>query len=101
MDEKLRRIAALRELSKRDGRDRAMVHERAIEIYEFIFDFIIERGYAPTFRQIGQACGVSSTSLISLYLGQLERAGVITREPGISRSILLVQQQEVVADGAI
>ena len=48
----------------------------------------------PTIREIGEACGISSTSLVSYYLDVLELAGLIERpgEPGSSRNILIVKE---------
>ena len=47
----------------------------------------------PTIREIGDACGITSTSLVSYYLDELELAGLIERpgEPGSSRNILVVK----------
>ena len=94
-EELKRRVNQLREQAKTDGRDLAMVHDRAVLIFEYLYDFSLEHGYSPTYRQIGEACGITSTSLISLYLGQLQRAGVITRDSGVSRSILIIPSKEV------
>ena len=46
-----------------------------------------------TVREIGDACGISSTSLVSYYLDELELAGLIERPgaPGSSRNILIVK----------
>jgi len=47
----------------------------------------------PTIREIGDACGISSTSLVSYYLDELTNAGLIERSgaPGSSRNILVVK----------
>ncbi len=65
-----------------------------------IFDFIVvykcaNDGNSPTIREIGQACGISSTSFVSNILARLERQGLI-RLPkvcGVSRHIHVVGGQ--------
>ena len=46
-----------------------------------------ERGYPPSIREIGEECGISSTSVVNYYLTQLEEWGYIDRTDKISRSI--------------
>jgi len=56
----------------------------------FIRDYVRQRGYAPTYREIGREVGVNSTSLISTYLSILEKRGVIRRHKGVARGIVVI-----------
>ncbi|MBI2830871.1 MAG: repressor LexA [Chloroflexi bacterium] len=60
------------------------------KIFEFIRDFLRERGYPPTVRDIVHGCGISSTSVASYNLNILKNKGYIRRSPDISRGIELL-----------
>ncbi len=62
---------------------------RRIRICQFIAQFRDQHGYAPTVRQIGRGVGITSTSLVQYYLLRLERAGILKRDPGVSRGLVL------------
>lgn len=57
------------------------------EILAFIGEFIEEKGYPPTRRDIMNGCQISSTSVVQRHLGWLEKAGDIALDPGLSRGI--------------
>jgi repressor LexA len=63
--------------------------ERQQKSLEFIKEYIADKGYPPTIREIGDAIDVSSTSLVSYYLNRLEERGIISRESSSSRAIRL------------
>lgn len=63
------------------GRQQAML--------EFITGFIEESGYPPTIREIGKACGISSTSVVNYNLNKLERDGYLARDREVSRGLRL------------
>ena len=63
--------------------------ERQQKSLDFIKEYIADKGYPPTIREIGDAIDVSSTSLVSYYLNRLEERGFITRESSSSRAIRL------------
>ena len=48
---------------------------------------VAKRGYPPSYREIGDAVGLSSLSSVTHQLGQLELAGVIRRDPARPRAI--------------
>ena len=53
---------------------------RSEQLYEYLCDYKrTHNGNSPTFRQIGAAIGVDSTSLITYYLDRLEQVGKIRR----------------------
>jgi repressor LexA len=65
---------------------------RQKKIYEFIRDKIRNRGYGPTVREIGLQFDISSPNGVMCHLKALEKKGLITREPNMSRAITLAQE---------
>ncbi len=63
--------------------------KRQGEALEFIRKFINEHSKPPTYREMGQHLGISSTRTISDLVRALERKGYIEREVGRSRGINL------------
>lgn len=57
------------------------------KILEFIREFIDDRDYPPSIRQIQEACGISSTSVVDYNLKALENKGYIRRDREVSRAI--------------
>lgn len=49
-------------------------------------------GYAATLRELGDAAGISTTSIVVLHIDEhLAPAGVLVRDPGIARSVRRVR----------
>ena len=65
------------------------ITDRQQEIYDFIRTMISERGKPPTIREIGEHFGLRSTNGVDKHLAALERSGMIVRERGSSRGIVL------------
>lgn len=63
--------------------------ERQQAVYHFIRDKIRNRGYGPTVREIGQNFSIRSPNGVMCHLKALEKKGLITREPNMSRAIQL------------
>ena len=63
--------------------------ERQNKILSFLKTFAIDNGYPPTIREIGEAVGISSTSVVNYNLDALQRTGHIYRDRTISRGIRL------------
>jgi repressor LexA len=63
--------------------------KRQREIYEFLRDKIINRGYGPTVREIGLHFDIRSPNGVMCHLKALERKGLISREQNMSRAIQL------------
>ena len=62
-----------------------------------IYDFLVERlrdGVPPTVREIGAQVGLRSTSSVQMNLDALERAGYITRDPLLKRTIRICGQEQ-------
>ena len=60
------------------------------KIIEFLRRFIREKDYPPSIRDIQEACGISSTSVVDYNLKALERMGYIHRDREVSRAIELL-----------
>ena len=65
--------------------------ERQTKILEFIRKVGQTRNYPPSVREIGEAVGLSSSSTVHNHLNQLERRGLIKRDPSKSRTVQLVE----------
>lgn len=61
--------------------------DRERSVYEYIKESFVNRGYAPSVRDIRDALGFKSTSTVHMYLTRLSDMGLITREGGKSRAI--------------
>jgi repressor LexA len=70
-----------------------MVTDRQQAILEYLRGFVDEHGYPPTVREIGEAVGLRSPSTVHAHLAQLERAGLIRRDPTKPRAIELADRR--------
>ena len=70
-----------------------MVTERQRAILEYLRAFVDEHGYPPTVREIGEAVGLRSPSTVHAHLAQLERAGLLRRDPTKPRAIELTDRR--------
>jgi SOS-response transcriptional repressor LexA len=57
------------------------------EILEFIKGYISEHQYPPTRIEIGEGCGIKSTSVVNYHLGIMVRENMIELDEGVSRGI--------------
>ena len=64
--------------------------ERQNKILDYIRYVTKVRSYPPSVREIGEAVGLSSSSTVHNHLNQLERRGLIKRDPSKSRTVQLV-----------
>jgi repressor LexA len=71
--------------------DLSNLTSRQKEVFEFIRDLITNRGYGPTVREIGDAFGIASPNGVMCHLKALEKKGLITREPNMSRAIQITE----------
>ncbi len=67
-----------------------MLTARQQEIWQFLVDYVGRHGYPPTVREIGVAVGLASPSTVHAHLANLERAGLIKRDPTKPRALDLV-----------
>jgi repressor LexA len=66
-----------------------MLTGRQQEIWKFLTDYVDAHGYPPTVREIGEAVGLASPSTVHAHLANLERAGLIKRDPSKPRALEL------------
>jgi len=70
---------------------------RQQEILHFLGSYLDEHGYPPTVREIGDAVGLASPSTVHAHLANLERVGLLRRDPTKPRAIELVGRPRPVA----
>ena len=61
--------------------------KRQKEIYDFIRKYAARYGYPPTVREIGKAVGLHSSSTVHAHLANLEKIGLLRRDPTKPRAI--------------
>ncbi|HKP19083.1 MAG TPA: transcriptional repressor LexA [Gaiellaceae bacterium] len=66
-----------------------MLTKRQQEIWEFLVRYVDGHGYPPTVREIGESVGLASPSTVHAHLANLERAGLIRRDPTKPRALEL------------
>ncbi len=72
--------------------------KRQAEIVDFIRKYSARHGYPPTVRDIGKAIGLTSSSTVHTHLANLEKVGLLRRDPSKPRAIeLLVDKAKRVA----
>ncbi|MDX6397399.1 MAG: repressor LexA [Gaiellaceae bacterium] len=63
---------------------------RQQEIWQYLVDYVDRHGYPPTVREIGEAVGLASPSTVHAHLANLERAGLLKRDPTKPRALDLI-----------
>jgi repressor LexA len=66
--------------------------KRQQEIFDFIKRYSARYGYPPTVRDIGKAVGLTSSSTVHAHLSNLERVGLLRRDPSKPRAIELLDR---------
>ena len=61
--------------------------KRQREIFEYVKRYGEEHGYPPTVRDIGKAIGLTSSSTVHAHLANLEKLGLLRRDPTKPRAI--------------
>jgi repressor LexA len=61
--------------------------KRQQEIFDFVKRYVGDHGYPPTVRDIGKAIGLTSSSTVHAHLANLEKLGVLRRDPTKPRAI--------------
>jgi repressor LexA len=65
---------------------------RQQEILQFLIQYVDDHGYPPTVREIGDAVGLASPSTVHAHLANLERVGLLRRDPTKPRALELVRR---------
>jgi repressor LexA len=66
--------------------------KRQQEIFDFIHKYSAKYGYPPTVRDIGKAVGLASSSTVHAHLANLEKIGLLRRDPSKPRAIELLDR---------
>jgi repressor LexA len=64
--------------------------KRQKEIFEFVKRYSAKHGYPPTVRDIGKAIGLTSSSTVHAHLANLEKIGLLRRDPTKPRALELL-----------
>ena len=62
-------------------------------VYEYIKSCVLERNYPPSVRDICQAVGLKSTSSVFSYINDLEKMGLIRKDPAHPRAIEILSRE--------
>src|SRR5262245_8699176 len=66
--------------------------KRQQEIFDFIKRYSNDFGYPPTVRDIGKAVGLASSSTVHAHLANLEKLGLLRRDPSKPRAIEMLDR---------
>jgi repressor LexA len=75
--------------------------KRQQEIFDFIGKYSAKYGYPPTVRDIGKAVGLASSSTVHAHLANLEKIGLLRRDPSKPRAIELLDRAVGSAVGSV
>jgi repressor LexA len=67
--------------------------KRQKEIFDFMRKYAAKTGYPPTVREIGKAVGLHSSSTVHAHLANLEKLGLVKRDPSKPRAIELLYEK--------
>jgi len=70
---------------------------RQQEIWTYLVEYVDRQGYPPTVREIGEAVGLASPSTVHAHLANLERAGLLRRDPTKPRALELTGRAKAAA----
>ena len=70
-----------------------MLTARQQEIWNFLVEYVDRHGYPPTVREIGDHVGLASPSTVHAHLANLERAGLLRRDPTKPRALELLGRE--------
>ena len=64
-------------------------------VYDYLKEKIASQGYAPSVREICADLNIKSTSTAHMYVERLASKGLINRENGKSRTMILAENEEI------
>ena len=68
--------------------------KRQQEILDVVQEYMEQKGYPPTVREIGEAVGLNSPSTVHAHLKALEESGALTRDATKPRAIDLTERRD-------
>src|SRR5437868_12526269 len=81
-----------------------MLTDRQQQIWNYLVEYVDRHGYPPTVREIGEQVGLASPSTVHAHLANLERAGLLRRDPTKPRALELLgrdRRQPAAAEAAV
>jgi repressor LexA len=75
-----------------------MLTDRQQQIWNYLVEYVDRHGYPPTVREIGEQVGLASPSTVHAHLANLERAGLLKRDPTKPRALELLGRERREAD---
>jgi repressor LexA len=75
-----------------------MLTARQQEIWNYLVEYVNAHGYPPTVREIGEQVGLASPSTVHAHLANLERAGLLKRDPTKPRALELLGREKRLVD---
>src|SRR5437764_14187926 len=75
--------------------------KRQQEIFDFVKRYSAKHGYPPTVRDIGKAIGLTSSSTVHAHLSNLEKLGLLRRDPSKPRALELLDKASSAVSGAV
>jgi repressor LexA len=78
-----------------------MLTARQQEIWNYLVEYVDRHGYPPTVREIGEQVGLASPSTVHAHLANLERAGLLKRDPTKPRALELIGRERREPDAGI
>src|SRR5579862_7099200 len=76
-----------------DPAEARVLTARQQEIWNFLVEYVDRHGYPPTVREIGERVGLASPSTVHAHLANLERAGLLRRDPTKPRALELLGRE--------
>jgi repressor LexA len=70
-----------------------MLTDRQQQIWNYLVEYVDRHGYPPTVREIGEQVGLASPSTVHAHLANLERAGLLRRDPTKPRALELIGRE--------
>jgi len=77
-----------------------MLTDRQQQIWNYLVEYVDRHGYPPTVREIGEQVGLASPSTVHAHLANLERAGLLRRDPTKPRALELLGRERSEAAAA-
>ena len=69
------------------------IEEKLQQVYQFVFDYTIDKGFPPSMREICAKCQIKSTATASLYIDKLVNLGLLVKSPNKKRTIAPPQEK--------
>src|ERR1700749_390132 len=75
--------------------------KRQQEIFDFIKRYSAKNGYPRQVRDIGKAVGLASSSTVHAHLANLDKLGLLRRDPAKPRALELLDKAQTAVGNAV